>query len=118
MQGLQLPYRVVALCAGDTAHPSARTVDIETWLPGQNEGRGQYRETHSSSNTTDFQARRLNIKIRCEDGKTEYAHILNGTAFAIGRMLIAILENYQQADGSVRIPDVLQGYIGKDIIKK
>ncbi|MDP3772070.1 MAG: serine--tRNA ligase [bacterium] len=112
MQALGIPYRVVALCTGDTAKPSARTVDIEAWLPGQNNGKGEYRETHSSSNTTDFQARRLNIKLRRTDGKLECAHILNGTAFAIGRMIIAILENYQQEDGSIKIPEVLQKYMG------
>ncbi len=112
MQALRIPYRVVALCTGDIAAPSARTVDIESWLPGQNSGNGEYRETHSSSNTTDFQARRLNIKYRGADGKTEFVHVLNGTAFAIGRTLIAILENYQQADGSVRVPEVLQRYMG------
>ena len=112
MQGLKIPYRVMALCTGDIAAPSARTVDIESWLPGQNSGKGEYRETHSSSNTTDFQARRLNIKVRRNDGKNEYVNILNGTAFAIGRTLIAILENYQQEDGSVRLPEVLQKYMG------
>lgn len=112
MQALEIPYRVVALCAGDIAKPSARTVDIEAWLPGQNKGKGEYRETHSSSNTTDFQARRLNIKLRREDRKLGYAHILNGTVFAIGRTLIAILENYQQEDGSIKIPEVLQKYMG------
>jgi len=116
MQALQLPYRVVALCTGDIARPSARTIDIETWLPGQNAGKGEYRETHSSSNTTDFQARRLNIRYRAvtlrSGAGTQFVHILNGTACAIGRMLIAIMENYQQEDGSVWIPDVLQSYMG------
>ncbi|MFY9462697.1 MAG: serine--tRNA ligase [Candidatus Sungiibacteriota bacterium] len=112
MQALKLPYRVVALCTGDIARPSAATYDIEAWLPGQNKSNGEYRETHSSSNTTDFQARRLNIKFRNKDNKLEFAHILNGTAFAIGRMIIAIMENYQQEDGSVAIPDVLQPYMG------
>jgi len=117
MQALGIPYRVVALCAGDIAKPSARTVDIEAWLPGQNDGKGEYRETHSSSNTTDFQARRLNIKLRRAEGKLEYAHILNGTVFAIGRTLIAILENYQQEDGSVKIPEILWKYMsGKNMI--
>ena len=111
MQALEIPYRVVALCTGDMAAPSARTIDIESWLPGH-KGIGEYRETHSSSNTTDFQARRLNIKYRGGNGKAEFVHILNGTAFAIGRTLIAILENCQQADGSVRIPEVLQPCMG------
>ncbi|MBI1754919.1 serine--tRNA ligase [Candidatus Azambacteria bacterium] len=103
MQALNIPYRVVALCGGDLSRPSAKTYDIEAWLPGS----GQYRETHSVSNTTDFQARRLGIKYGSERG-TGFAHVLNGTAFAIGRALIAILENYQQKDGSVKIPDALQ----------
>lgn len=112
MQGLGIPYRVVQLCAGDLSQPAAATFDIEAWLPGQNDGKGEYRETHSSSNTTDFQARRLNIKVRRASGKTEFLHTLNGTAFAIGRMLIAIIENYQNADGSVTIPDALRPYMG------
>ncbi|MDO8600401.1 MAG: serine--tRNA ligase [bacterium] len=112
MQSLGLPYRVVQLCTGDLSQPSAGTYDIEAWLPGQNKGEGQYRETHSTSNTTDYQARRLNVKIRRKDGTTEFAHLLNGTAFAIGRMIIAILENYQQDDGSVNIPEALQPYMG------
>jgi len=105
MTGLKLPYRIVAVCTGDLGLPSAKTIDIETWMPSQE----QYRETHSSSNCTDFQARRLNIKYR-NNGKPEFVHTLNGTAVAIGRMLIAILENYQKEDGSVEIPKVLQKY--------
>lgn len=131
MQELKIPYRVVALATGDLSRPSAATYDIEAWLPGQDGGRGQYRETHSCSNTTDFQARRLNIKYesrsrvsRQPEGSTstivesvlpltrKYVHILNGTAFAIGRMIIAILENYQQGDGSALIPGALQPYMG------
>jgi len=107
MQMLKIPYRVVALCTGDLSKPSAKTYDIESWLPGS----GEYRETHSISNTTDFQARRLGIKYKDAAGKSNYAHILNGTAFAIGRTLIAILENYQQKDGSVLVPEVLQKYL-------
>ena len=115
MQGLGLPYRVLRLCSGDIGAPSARTYDIETWMPGQN----QYRETNSTSNTTDFQTRRLKIRYkRIEDGKNELAHALNGTAFAIGRILIAILENNQQADGSVVVPAVLRPWIGKDKLVK
>ncbi len=106
MQGLGLPYRVIKLCAGDTGFASARTFDIETWLPAQN----QYRETHSTSTTTDFQTRRL--KTRIKGGKGTYAHALNGTAFAFGRILIALLENGQEADGRVRIPNVLQTFMG------
>jgi len=106
MQGLDLPYRVVQLCTGDLGWPSARTYDIETWMPGQN----AYRETHSSSNTTDYQARDLNIRLQRGD-KRPLVHLLNGTAFAIGRMLIAIIENYQQPDGSIGIPTALQPYM-------
>ncbi len=112
MQGLGIPYRVAALSTGDLSVPSAATFDIEAWLPGQENGKGKYRETHSSSNTTDFQARRLGVKIRRKDGSTEFAHILNGPVFAIGRMIIAILENYQQEDGSVRVPETLRNYMG------
>lgn len=113
MNGLELPYRVVHLCTGDIGRPSASTYDIETWMPGQN----RYRETHSTSNCTDFQARRLNIRYRKnKDKKLEFVHMLNGTAFAIPRILIAILENYQQADGSVKIPKVLQKYLGTRVI--
>ncbi len=113
MQGLKLPHRVMKLCSGDIGAPSARTYDIETWMPSQN----VYRETHSTSNTTDFQTRRLNIRVKHE-GKNILAHALNGTAFAIGRTLIAIMENYQQEDGSIVVPDVLRSYVGKDVIKK
>lgn len=111
MQGLGLPYRVVKLCSADLGRPSARTFDIETWIPSQN----TYRETHSTSNTTDYQTRRLKTRFKHE-GKTELAHALNGTAFAIGRILIAILENNQQADGSVIVPEVLRPYVGKEVL--
>ncbi len=112
MDELQLPYRVMLICAGDMVWSDAKQYDIETWLPGQNEGKGEYRETHSTSNTRDFQARRLNAKFRDANGDTHLLHTVNGTAFAIGRTLIAILENYQQEDGSVRVPEVLQAYMG------
>lgn len=107
LQKLEIPYRVVQLCAGDLARPSAATYDIESWMPGQS----TYRETNSISNCTDFQARRLNIRYRARDGKLHFVHTLNGTAFAIGRTLIAIIENYQQHDGSVAVPRVLQKYV-------
>lgn len=113
MQGLNLPHRVMKLCSGDTGSPSARTYDIETWLPSQK----TYRETSSTSNTTDFQTRRLNTRVRME-GKNTFAHALNGTAFAIGRVIVAILENYQQEDGSVIVPEVLRPWVGKDRIIK
>ena len=108
MQGLQLPYQVVNVCTGDMGKPDARQIDIETWLPGQ----GKYRETHSADLMQDFQARRLNIKVRRKDGRIEFAHMNDATAFAIGRTLIAILENYQQKDGSIKVPAVLQKYCG------
>ena len=107
MKSLGLSYQVVKLASGDLSFPGAETIDIETWIPSQE----QYRETHSISTTTNFQARRLNIKYN--DGKEKrYVHILNGTAFAIGRMIIAILENFQEEDGSIKIPEVLQKYTG------
>ncbi len=119
MQKLELPYQVVQLCSVDFSRPSSATFDIETWLPGQKEGQGQYRETHSCSNCTDFQARRLNIHYRnSKTGKTELVHTLNGTAFAIGRTIIAILENYQQKDGRVKIPKALRKFCGFKYIEK
>ena len=113
MQALKIPYQVLNICAGDLGRPAAAKYDIEAWLPSEN----RYRETHSTSNCTDFQARRLNIRYKDKAGKLDFVHTLNGTAFAIGRTLIAIIENYQQKDGSVKIPDVLQKYIGKSEIK-
>ncbi|MBL7141942.1 serine--tRNA ligase [Patescibacteria group bacterium] len=113
-QVLKIPYQVVKMCTGDLGAPAVSKYDIECWLPGQN----KYRETHSTSNCTDFQARRLNIRFRHKQSKLEFVHTLNGTAFAIGRILIAILENYQQKDGSVKIPKVLQKYIGINKITK
>ncbi len=111
MQALKIPYRVAQLCAGDLSHPSAATYDIEAWMPGQSSigsDRGIYRETHSTSNCTNFQARRLNVRFRDKNGKLEFVHTLNGTAIAIGRMIIAIIENYQQKDGAVKIPEHLK----------
>ena len=113
---LKLHYRVMLICTGDMVWTDAKQFDIETWLPGQNNGMGEYRETHSTSNTRDFQARRLNAKFRDAKGNTHLMHTVNGTAFAIGRILIAILENYQQANGSVKIPEVLQSYVQVNII--
>ncbi len=113
MQELGLPYQVVALCTGDTSLPSAQTIDVETWIPSQE----KYRETHSISTTTSFQARRLNIKYQAKDER-KFVHILNGTAFAVGRAIVAILENNQQEDGSIKIPKVLVPYTGFDEIKK
>ncbi len=107
MNDLGLPYRVIKLTSEDLAFPSAETIDIETWLPSQN----KYRETHSISTTTDFQARRLNIKYSANKNDKKFVHILNGTAFAMGRTIIAILENYQQKDGTVIVPKALKKYI-------
>ncbi len=112
MQALELPYRVLDICSGDLGDPAAAKYDIEAWMPGQNGGKGEYRETHSTSNTTDYQARRLNIKYKTAEGKLEFAHMLNGTAFAIGRMLIAIIENYQTPEGTIKVPKVLQASMG------
>ncbi len=107
VRSLGLAYRVIKMCTGDLGFPASRKYDIETWIPSQN----QFRETHSVSTTGDFQARRLNIKHIVGD-KNEFVSILNGTAFAIGRIIIAILENNQQKDGSISIPEVLQKYTG------
>ena len=113
LQKIGLHYRVVALCTADLGFASAKTYDIEVWLPGQ----GLFREISSCSNFTDFQARRANIRYRPEGGKkTELVHTLNGSGLAIGRTWVAIVETYQQADGSVLIPDVLRPYVGSDRI--
>ncbi|OHA51379.1 MAG: serine--tRNA ligase [Candidatus Terrybacteria bacterium RIFCSPLOWO2_01_FULL_40_23] len=110
--GLGIPYRVVSICKGDMGFTDAKQYDVEAWLPGQNEGLGQYRETHSASNTTDFQARGENIKYRNAEGKLEYVHMLNATALAMGRTIIALLENYQEEDGSITMPEALVPYLG------
>ena len=111
---LKLPYQVVAVCTGDMGFPDTRQFDIETWMPGQN----KYRETHSADYTGGFQARRLNTRVRRADGKIEHVHMNDATVIAIGRILIAIIENYQQADGSIKIPEVLRKYMGdKEFIK-
>ncbi len=107
MQALGLHYRVMRLSTGDIGAASASTFDIETWMPGQNE----YRETHSTSNTTDFQSRSLKTRYRTADDGTAFVHMLNGTVFS-ERPLIAIIEQFQAADGSVRVPEVLQPFMG------
>lgn len=112
MQALELPYRVMAICTGDMGWTDARAYDIETWLPGQ----GEYRETHSCSNTTDFQSRGINARYRKKGEDTELVHMLNATGFAVGRMLIAIIENYQTSDGHITVPKALQPYLGKELI--
>lgn len=111
-QALEIPYQVVEMCTGDLGAMAARKYDLEAWLPG----RGDYGEITSTSNCTDYQARNLNIKYRDQTGKTHFVHMLNGTAIVMSRFPIAVLENYQQADGSIRIPKVLQKYFGKEYI--
>lgn len=114
LQKLELPYRVVSLCSGDMGFGMAKTYDIEVWLPGQN----TYREIGSISNAEDYQARRGNIRFRPDkDSKLEFVHTLNGSGLAVGRTMVAILENYQQEDGSVKIPTVLIPYMKKEYIK-
>ena len=109
--GLELPYRVVNVAAGDLGDSAAKKYDIEAWFPSQQ----RYREVTSTSNTTDYQARRLKIRYRAERGN-RFVHTLNGTAIAVGRILIGLMENHQQADGSIRIPDALASYTGFDRI--
>src|SRR6185503_6736660 len=108
LQKLGLHYRVVTLCAGDMGFASQKTYDIEVWLPGQN----AYREISSCSVCGDFQARRMNARYRGKDGKPQFVHTLNGSGVAVGRALIAVMENYQQADGSIAVPDALAPYMG------
>lgn len=121
LRQLKLPYQAVLICTGDMGFPDQRQIDIETWMPGQvgAGGVGRYRETHSADYVGGFQARRLNTKVKRASGESEPVHMNDATVFAIGRMLIAILENYQQADGSVMIPEVLRPYMGgKEKIEK
>ncbi len=116
LKRLKLPFRTVALCAGDMGFASAKTYDIEVWLPSHN----TYREISSCSNTEAFQARRANIRFKREGRKTksEFVHTLNGSGVAVGRALVAILENYQQSDGSVIIPEALRPYMrGQEVIE-
>ena len=108
LQKLELPYRVVALCTGDMGFGSSKTYDLEVWLPAQN----TYREISSCSNCEAFQARRMQARYRSAPGKTELVHTLNGSGLAVGRALVAVLENHQQADGSIRIPTLLRPYLG------
>ncbi len=112
LQRLELPYRVVALCSGDTGFSAAQTFDLEVWLPAQN----QYREISSCSNFLDFQAIRSKIRYRHADGSVRYLHTLNGSGLAVGRTMAAILENYQDASGNVYIPNALQGYMELEVI--
>ena len=113
LQVLKIPYRVLELCTGDIGFSSAKTYDLEVWMPGE----GAFREISSCSNCGDFQARRMNTRFkRAEGGKTEFVHTLNGSGLAVGRTFAAILENYQQEDGSVVVPEALRKYMGTDII--
>ena len=114
--GLGLPFRVVDTCTGDLGAPAYRKWDLEAWMPGRNGG--EWGEVTSTSNCTDYQARRLNVRFKDDDGKNKYVHMLNGTAIAVSRALVAILENYQQKDGSIKIPPALVPYCGFDSIKK
>ena len=113
MKALEIPYRVINICTGDMGGPDARQIDIEAWMPGQD----RYRETHTSDLNTDYQSRRLNIKVKRDNGETEFVHMNDATAFAIGRTIIAIIENYQTKNGTVKIPKVLQKYMGIKEIK-
>ncbi|MDD2407163.1 MAG: serine--tRNA ligase [Sphaerochaetaceae bacterium] len=114
-QGLEIPYRVVDTCTGDLGAPAYRKFDIEAWMPGRGD-QGEYGEVTSTSNCTDYQARSLNIRYREDDGKSQFVHLLNGTAVAVSRAIVAILENFQQQDGSVRMPKKLVPYLGFDRI--
>jgi len=114
--GLGIPFRVVDTCTGDLGAPAYRKWDLEAWMPGRNGG--EWGEVTSTSNCTDFQARRLNIKYKDEDGKNKHVHMLNGTAMACSRGLISVIENFQQADGSIKIPPALVPYCGFEAIKK
>ena len=116
LRQLELPYRVVRLCTGDTGFSAQQTYDIEVWLPGQNEGKGMYREISSCSNCGPFQARRMKARFRDDNGNIQFVHTLNGSGVAVGRAMIAVLENGQQEDGSVQLPTVLHSYMGSDRI--
>jgi seryl-tRNA synthetase len=112
LEALGLPYRRMLLCAGDMGFSARKTYDLEVWLPGQ----GRYREVSSCSDCGDFQARRMNARYRREGGKPEFVNTLNGSALAVGRTLVAVLENYQQPDGSVQIPETLHPYMAGQTI--
>lgn len=112
VQQLGLPYQVMAICTGDMGNPDQRQFDINIWMPGQ----GAYRETHTADYIGGYQARRLNTRVRSADGELTHVHMNDATAFAIGRTLIAIIENYQQEDGTVRVPEALVPYVGKEVV--
>ncbi|MDR2601748.1 MAG: serine--tRNA ligase [Spirochaetaceae bacterium] len=113
--GLEIPFRVVDTCTGDLGAPAYRKWDLEAWMPGRNGG--EYGEVTSTSNCTDYQARRLKIRYKDDDGKNKFVHMLNGTAIAVSRAIVAVLENFQQKDGSIRLPKALAPYCGFDVIK-
>jgi seryl-tRNA synthetase len=118
LQRLDLAYRVMKLSTGDMGFTARKTYDLEVWLPGQEDGKGQYREISSCSNCGPFQARRMKGRYRPKgERRTEFVHTLNGSGLAIGRTMIAILETYQEQDGSVAVPDVLKPYFGRDRIE-
>src|SRR5690606_23039194 len=108
LKNLGLPYRVMALCSGDMGFSAAKTYDLEVWLPAQN----TWREISSISNCEAFQGRRMQARFRPEKGKPEFVHTLNGSGLAVGRALVAVIENYQQEDGSIVVPEVLRPYMG------
>jgi len=108
LQALELPYRVMALCTGDIGFSAAKTYDLEVWLPGQS----AYREISSCSNFEDFQARRLKARFRSGQEKPQLVHTLNGSGLAVGRTLVAVIENYQNEDGTLRVPKALRPYLG------
>lgn len=121
LQALELPYRVLLMCTGDMGEPQVKKYDVETWMPGRSttgSGRGAYGETMSNSFMGDFQARRLKIRYKGKNNSMKFCHTLNNTAIASPRILVAIMENYQQADGSIAVPKVLQQFVGKTIIKR
>ncbi len=113
LQSLELPYQVISVCTGDMGGPDARQIDVETWIPSQN----RYRETHTSDLMTDYQSRRLKTRVKRNNGESELVHMNDATAFAIGRILIAIVENYQTENGTIKVPRILQPYLGTDEIK-
>ncbi|HOS30687.1 MAG TPA: serine--tRNA ligase [Treponemataceae bacterium] len=115
-EGLGLPFRVVDTCTGDLGSPAYRKWDLEAWMPGRNGG--DWGEVTSTSNCTDYQSRRLNVRYKDDDGKNKFVHMLNGTAVAVSRALVAILENYQNEDGSITVPEVLVPYCGFSVIKR
>lgn len=114
LQSLKIPYRIVEMCTGDLGFMAAKKFDLEAWMPGRND----YGEVTSTSNCTDYQSRNLNIRYRKQNGEIDFLHMLNGTALVLSRHIIAIMENYQQKDGSIKVPDVLVPYVGKEYLGK